>query len=199
MNITTILLNEHRIIEQVLNCLERMVDRCESHRTLESGPARDAIAFLRGFVDRCHDSRVDTQLLPAMRAEGIPPERCLGCSLRQRREECRFHLDAMEAAIKPASAGNAAALKKFTEHAQTYVELMLGLIASQEDCLFPMIAHAVREADNARRTTANHEDDGEYVCNTYVDVANRLADHFGAPRAVTADSAGNRSANEGSQ
>jgi len=198
VNTTTLLLNEHRIIEQVLNCLERMVDRCEVHRTLERGPARDAVVFLRGFIERCHDRRVDTQLLPAMRAEGIPPERCLGCSLRQRREECRLHLDAMEAAIEPASSGHAAALEQFAQDAQTYIELMLELIADQEDCAFPMIARAVRKADKAPRTTANHEDEAEYVCNTYVDVANRLADHFGVPRAVIADSAGNRSVNNSS-
>jgi hemerythrin-like domain-containing protein len=196
VNTTTILLNEHRIIEQVLNCLERMVERCELHRTLQSGTARDAMVFFRGFVERCHYSRVDARLLPAMRAEGIPPERCLGCSLRQRRDECGFHLDAMEAAIEPASTGHATARKQFTEHAQKYIELMLELIADQEDCAFPMIARAVRKADKAPRTTANHEDEAEYVCNTYVDVANRLADHFGVPRAVIADSAGNRSVNK---
>lgn len=196
MHTTTDLLNQHRIIEQVLNCLERMVDRCELHHRLESGPARDAIAFLRGFIERYHDSKVDRQLLPAVHAEGIRPERCLGRSLRQRREECRFHLDAIERAIESASAGNAAALKDFAQHARVYIELLLELIAAQEDCLFPMIARSLREADNARRTPAGQEDAGPCVYNAYVDLANRLADRLGVPRAVMADSAAYSSVNE---
>ena len=35
VNPTNILVNEHRIIEQVLDCLERMVDRCASQAKLD--------------------------------------------------------------------------------------------------------------------------------------------------------------------
>ncbi len=44
---TNILVNEHRIIEQVLNCLERMIARCASAGKLEEAPARKAIGFFR--------------------------------------------------------------------------------------------------------------------------------------------------------
>jgi hypothetical protein len=52
MKSTSILVSEHCLIEQVLNCLERMVERCEYQRKLELAPARDATIFLRGFVER---------------------------------------------------------------------------------------------------------------------------------------------------
>ena len=51
MKPTNILVNEHRIIEQVLNCLERMVERCASEGKLEEAPARDAIGFFRAFAE----------------------------------------------------------------------------------------------------------------------------------------------------
>lgn len=72
MNFTSVLLGEHRVIEQVLNCLERMAERCESHRKLEGPPAQDAIAFLRSFIERCHDGKAKTRLLPAVQAMGVP-------------------------------------------------------------------------------------------------------------------------------
>jgi hemerythrin-like domain-containing protein len=191
MKPTSILVNEHYLIEQVLACLERMVERCESQRTLESGPARDAILFFRGFAERCHCSKEEAQLLPAMQAMGISHERCLGCSMLQRREEGRLHVDAMEAAIEPASGGDSAALKKFTEHAQAYIELLLEYIAKQEDCLFPMIAQGLPGAEKVRLEvaldTACGDGEEECACDTYVDLANRLADHFDVARMVFAD------------
>jgi hemerythrin-like domain-containing protein len=200
MKTTSILVSEHCLIEQVLHCLERMAERCASQRRLESAPARDAIVFFRGFAERCHYTKEETELLPAMQAMGVSPERCLSCSMLQRREEGRLHVDAMETVIEPASHGDSTALKEFTEHAQAYIELLLEYIARQEDCLFPMIAQALPEADKARLGTALHtaSDDGqdERAYNTYIDLANRLADHFDVPRAVIAGSPGNRSLKE---
>jgi hemerythrin-like domain-containing protein len=127
-------------------------------------------------------------------------ERCLGCSTLQRREEGRSHLAAMEAAIEPASAGDTTALKQFTEHARAYIELLLEYIAKQEDCLFPMIIRALSESDRARLTraldTGCGDGEGERVCDDYVDLANRLAEHFDVPRAATADSPGNWGVNQ---
>ena len=197
MKTTRILVSEHRLIEQVLNCLERMVERCASQRKLESTPAREAIVFFRGFTERCHYTKEETELLPTMRAMGISPERCLGCSMLQRREEGRLHVDAMETVIEPASGGDSTALKEFTGHAQAYIELLLEYIANQEDCLFPMIARALPGPEKARLEVALNaacgDGEEECACDTYIDLANRLADHFDVPRAVAADSPYNRS------
>ncbi len=68
MKTTRILVSEHRLIEQVLNCLERMVERCASQRELEDAPARDAIVFFRGFTERCHYNKEKTELLETTRS-----------------------------------------------------------------------------------------------------------------------------------
>jgi len=60
MKNTSILVSEHCLIEQVLNCLERMLDRCASQRRLEIVPARDAIVFFRGFAERYHRAKEET-------------------------------------------------------------------------------------------------------------------------------------------
>jgi len=200
MKTTSILVSEHRLIEQVLNCLERMVERCASQRRLEIAPARDAIVFFRGFTERCHYIKEEAELLPTLRAMGVSPERCLGCSMHQRREAGRLHVDAMETVIEPASGGDSTALKEFMAHAQAYIELLLEYIAGQEDCLFPMIAETLPEAEKARLEVALDTTCGdgeeECVCDTYVDLANRLADHFDVPGAVIVGSPSNWSVKE---
>jgi len=189
MHITHILLDEHRIIEQVLNCLERMAERCESHATLEGRPARDTIVFLRSFVERCHDRKVETRLIPAIQATGVPAEQCLDCPLRQSREEARRHLDAMEAAIEPACAGSAAALDRFAEHARAYIDVLLDCIARQEDCLFPLFEEAARDADGMPPESGDRESGVDSTCDSYIEMADALAEHFGVPRAVVTASA----------
>jgi len=60
-------------------------------------------------------------------------------------------------------------------------------IAVQEDCVFPMIAQTLCEADKSVLREALQAGGGgkaDCACNTYVDVANRLADDFDVPRAV---------------
>ena len=184
MRITRILLNEHRIIEQVLNCLERMADRCEFYGRLENRPARDAIAFLRSFVERCHDRKVETRLIPVIQATGVPVEQFPGCPLRQSRKDARLHLDAMEAVIEPACAGSAPALDRFAEHARAYIDVLLDCIARQEDCLFPLFEEAARDADGVLPESGDRECGGYSACNNYIEVANALAEQFGVPRAV---------------
>jgi hemerythrin-like domain-containing protein len=61
---TSILINEHRIIEQVLNCLERMVEHCRETGRLEREPANETIAFFREFAERAHLAKEETYLFP---------------------------------------------------------------------------------------------------------------------------------------
>jgi len=136
-----------------------------------------------------------------MQETGISAERCLDCSMRRAIAESSLHLDAMEGAIEPASAGDAVALKEFTENARAYIGVLLEYMARQEGCLFPTIAQALPEVDKARLSTAL---DGTYgdgkddcACNTYIDLANRLADHFDVPRAVIVGDSSNQGGKEG--
>ena len=184
MNITHVLLDEHRIIEQVLNCLERMADRCESHHRLESRPARDAIAFLSDFIEHCHDCKVEGLLLPAMQALGVPAERCLECPLQQSREDAHLHLDAMEAAIEPACAGNAAGLDQFVKHARAYIDVLLDCIARHEDCLFPLIEKTARKNAQVLPESGDREYGSHSACYPYIEASNRLAEHFGVSQAL---------------
>ena len=40
-----ILMNEHRVIEQVLNCLEKILERCRAEGKLDRESARQALTF----------------------------------------------------------------------------------------------------------------------------------------------------------
>ena len=72
MKPTEILSGEHRIIEQVLDCLEKMAQNCAAGGRLDKPSAEQALDFFRNFADRCHHGKEETHLFPAMEAKGFP-------------------------------------------------------------------------------------------------------------------------------
>jgi hypothetical protein len=102
-------------------------------------------------------------------------------------EDACLHLDTPKAAIEPACVGSAAALDEFAGHARAYIGVLLKCIARQEDCLFPLFKESARDADGVLPESGDHKCGGNGTCNTYIEVANALAEHFGGPRAVVTD------------
>ena len=49
-----ILMDEHRVIERVLSCLEKLTEQCRADKRLDAEAARQMIAFFRGYADRRH-------------------------------------------------------------------------------------------------------------------------------------------------
>jgi len=191
MKSTNILVNEHRIIEQVLNCLERMVERCRIAGRLEEGPARDAIVFFVEFAECSHLAKEEAILFPLVAGTQCP-QGCQPAELMAREENHgHAHLEAMAEAIAGAAAGDKDALRRFTQHGDAYSGLLLKYVENEEDWLFP---HANRLLDeDAERKLAGQFQEAEsdkasgHTSEQYVAIANRLADHFGVPRAVLLD------------
>ena len=69
MQPTDILMQEHRVIEQVLSCLEAMAERCAAGQALDVQSAEQALDFFRTFADRCHHGK-EEDLWPACRPSG---------------------------------------------------------------------------------------------------------------------------------
>jgi hemerythrin-like domain-containing protein len=181
------LVNEHRIIEQVLNCLERMIDRCRNEGRLEAGPAQDALAFFREFAESSHLAKEEAHLFPLVAGTKCP-QGCHPEELVARDEDHgHAHLEAMSAAVERAAEGDRAAVKHFIEHGEAYTALLMKYIENEEDWLFPQASRILSEdverglATELQKTEAQKTSSGS--AEKYIAIANRLADHFGVPRA----------------
>ena len=67
-----ILSNEHRVIEVVLDALERLADESRKSRKLELEPAKNALKFIRNFADRCHHGKEEDLLFTKIYERGMP-------------------------------------------------------------------------------------------------------------------------------
>jgi hemerythrin-like domain-containing protein len=186
MRPTEILMNEHRVIEQVLDCLDAMADACERDGRIAEETARQCIDFFRSFADRCHHGKEENQLFPMMECRGYSPVEGPTAAMRAEHVQGRSLIRAMEEAIPAATRGEEEARSRWTNAAREYSFMLRQHIEKEDHCLFPMADQALHEGDQAelgrRFDRVEHEEIGPDVYERYVRMADALADRFGVKK-----------------
>lgn len=190
MKPTELLMDEHRVIEQVLAAVGRMADEAQASGTLDAEHARDAVEFFRNFADRCHHAKEETHLFTLMEERGFAREDGPTGVMLHEHEQGRAHVRAMGELITPAAAGDTAALARWNEHARAYIDLLGQHIQKEDQCLYPMANQALSAADQeelARRfESVEHLEMGLGTHERYLKIADELAEHYRVPRATAA-------------
>jgi hemerythrin-like domain-containing protein len=180
---TEILKDEHRVIEQVLNCLERIADDCAAERKLDGRSALQALDFFRTFADGCHHHKEEAHLFPVLERKGFPPTSGPTAVMRSEHAEGRRHVQAMAAAVERATLGDSGAVSRFVEHARGYIRLLREHIAKEDNCLFPMADAALSSNERDALLVAFDEvESREAEARDHtrcLEIANRLATRFG--------------------
>ncbi len=148
MKAIEILMEEHRWIEAVLTCLEKMADELEAKGRLAAQDARRALEFFRVVADQCHHGKEEARLFPVLEAAGVPREGGpIGVMLYEHTLG-RAHVRAMNESLEGAAAGEADARAKFLAAAREYIALLRAHIEKEDHCLFAMAARALGPRDN---------------------------------------------------
>lgn len=181
MRPTEILSGEHRVIEQVLDCLAKMVEDCRDGGEIDHQAVKDAVLFFRMFADKCHHGKEETHLFPKMEERGFPRDGGPTGVMLQEHELGRMHVLGME------EAADAVAVERFIEHAEAYIELLREHIQKEDHCLFAMANQAFSESDQEELAASfekvENEEMGQHEHAKYVDIANKLAEKFGVKQA----------------
>jgi hemerythrin-like domain-containing protein len=188
MRPTEILVAEHRVIEQVLSCLDRIAGECRKAGRLDADSARKALDFFRNFADRCHHGKEETHLFPAMEARGFPRQSGPTGVMLQEHEQGRAAIRGMAESVDGAARGDADAVERFVRSARGYVELLRQHIEKEDHCLFPMADDALTAADQKRLAEAfdavETEHMGAGTHERYLALADELAAAYGVSRAA---------------
>ena len=138
MKPTDILSNEHRVIEQVLDCLDRMVTNSAEQHQLDEEPARQAVDFFRNFADRCHHGKEEEFLFPALEVAGVPREGGpIGVMLSEH-EQGRKLVARLKDAVTDNKSGDKANASGVQLIINEYVALLTQHIVKENTVLFPM-------------------------------------------------------------
>jgi hemerythrin-like domain-containing protein len=130
---TEMLSDEHRVIERVLDVMERLTQH-PVVSTLESW--KKALDFARHFADQCHHLKEEKILFPAMEAHGIPNDGGpIGMMLIEH-EEGRSYVRSMFAAVARAEANDQGAQESLVASARAYIRLLREHIEKEDQVLF---------------------------------------------------------------
>jgi hemerythrin-like domain-containing protein len=191
MQATDILMSEHRVIEQVLACLEKMAKECLAEGTLDLRAARQAIDFFQTFADRCHHSKEEQQLFPLLEAHGFACEHGPIGRMLYEHTVGRHYLRALADAAEAAAPGDENSLYRFADQVRSYVYWLREHIAKEDQHLFPLANRVLTEADQQALwrsfETMEHDDMGTGTHEVYLQIANELADRYGVPQAHPED------------
>jgi hemerythrin-like domain-containing protein len=190
MNATDILTSEHRVIEQVLSCLEVMTQRAKTTGRLDRQSAADAVDFFRNFADRCHHGKEEVHLFPALEAKGFPRDGGPTGVMLHEHDQGRAHVRGMNENIDAAANGDAAALQQFIDHANGFVALLREHIHKEDNILFQLANRAFTEDEQQRLLTAfqkvEAEEMGVGTHDRFLQIADTLAQRYGiSPTSTT--------------
>jgi hemerythrin-like domain-containing protein len=138
MKATDMLENEHRVIEQVMCCLEKLAEQSEKIKKLDCVAARDMIEFFRMFADRGHHAKEEAHLFAVLETHGMPRDGGPTGVMLAEHEMGRGFVGGMEKAVTAYEQGDASALKDFAKAARAYVALLREHIQKEDHCLFAM-------------------------------------------------------------
>ena len=162
---TAILMEEHRVIETVLDAMQQVVLDGRIDREFFA----KAIDFFRNFADGCHHAKEEDELFPLLESAGLPREGGpIGCMLHEH-EEGRALVRLIEANVDAAARGEAAGVAALSGAAQRYIVLLRQHIQKEDNVLFrltdqmlgreeqELLMGAFERAERTNGNTGKHE------------------------------------------
>ncbi len=178
---TEILSQEHRVIELVLDCLERMADDAVASQQIDASSAREAIQFFRHFADGCHHAKEENQLFPFMESKGFSRTSGPVGVMLYEHVVGRDAVRQMEQAIDDFGCGREGAAERFAAHARRYIDMLRQHIQKEDHCLFAMADQALSDNEQAtllERFAQAERQLGEGTRERYLAMAEDLATRF---------------------
>ncbi|RIK65762.1 MAG: hemerythrin [Planctomycetota bacterium] len=166
--VRAVLMSEHRVIERVLDAVERMLQS----GAFDKAFLLKAIDFLRNFADGCHHAKEEECLFPELERTGMPRAGGpIGCMLHEH-DAGRTCIGNMLAGIDAAANGDAAALAGVRSAARDYICLLRQHIQKEDNILFVVAENVLSARQKSQLLDAferlehgaNHGDrHGKYV------------------------------------
>lgn len=178
MKATQILMEEHRVIERVLDALSTAADLIDQGVAVDPEFFLDATDFVRGFADGCHHKKEEDVLFKTMASYGVQVENGpIGVMLADHEEGRRFTRQ-IRAAAERLQAGDQAARSELLNGVKGYVALLRAHIFKEDKILFPMADQVIPTDVYAKVDEGfehvEHEETGEGVHEKFLALAEKL-------------------------
>ena len=178
MQATDILMQEHRVIEQMLNSLQTAAQAAGDGAPVRPSFFIDAANFIRGFADGCHHHKEEGVLFKMMETHGMPVQGGPVAVMLHEHELGRQYTRGMRAAAEKWQGGDKSARAEGGENALAYVNLLRQHILKEDQVLFPMADRVIPVGEHPAVLTGfehvEHEETGEGIHEKYLALADAL-------------------------
>jgi len=134
---TGMLRAEHRLILEVLDVLERIVETGQTGEW-DVDSMEECVAFFRLFADACHHGKEEDLLFPELEARGMPKDSGPIAVMLFEHRQGRALVAQMAGALEGARQGETEPLSRFENAARAYIQLLRGHINKEDNVLFNM-------------------------------------------------------------
>ena len=136
--ITRVLMDEHRVIERMLDVVAEAATRLERGEAVAPNLFAEAGAFFAEFADRCHHHKEEGELFPAMERRGVPGEGGpIGVMLHEH-DQGRGYVRIIRAEGQKYAEGTLADPQLLVDAVHDYVDLLRQHILKEDRILYPM-------------------------------------------------------------
>jgi hemerythrin-like domain-containing protein len=136
-------MDEHRVIERVLDAVERMLER----DSIDKPFFLAALDFFRNFADGCHHAKEENELFPRMERAGVPRDGGpIGCMLNDH-DTGRQLLRRVAANLDDAAAGTPRAVEAVRRAAGDYLTMLRHHIQKEDNVLFVIAEQLLPEEE----------------------------------------------------
>jgi hemerythrin-like domain-containing protein/uncharacterized protein (DUF2249 family) len=147
---TQVLMEEHTLILQALDALERKIAQVESGAPPDRAYFEKAVEFLRTFADKCHHGKEENLLFKTMVEEIGMPRHGGPIAVMLSEHELGRSLIRGIADGAAALGKDPAAAKQVIESGRAYIQLLRGHIDKENTILFPMADQFMGPEDQGR-------------------------------------------------
>jgi hemerythrin-like domain-containing protein len=132
------LMNEHRLIETVLDAVVAFADEVRRKGTTEKEELGRFVEFIGGFADACHHGKEEGVLFQAMVEHGFPRDGGPIAVMLHEHDEGRAFVGVLKARAEQPAAWTDADRQEISDAAFGYAHLLRHHIQKEDGVLYPM-------------------------------------------------------------
>lgn len=144
-DITTALVDEHRLILRMITLLERNATLTSAGGYSNWQFYLDGIDFIRNYADRFHHAKEEDVLFLALVKNGMPRDNSPVAAMLMEHDQGRVYVQQMEQAACDAKDGIPGRENGLAANALAYAALLRDHIAKEDDILYPLAERVIPE------------------------------------------------------
>ncbi len=175
-----VLMNEHRLIEQVLGSLEKFASEVEGGLAPERPQLADYGAFFRDFADACHHGKEEDILFQRMVERGFSCETGPVAVMLHEHKVGRGHVSALRQVGEGTGPLTAVETRVVLENAGAFIPLLRAHILKEDRILYPMAVRLLTGPEMDAMATDFADVEARLRADGSYDRLQRLADRLTA-------------------